>query len=91
MIKKAPIQIQEKLNKINQSDNNDDDNHDEFVEKLWPKSNIDNDRFENSTNEMIDLSNRLIDCLCYANLIRLFNFSLIFSSACLGWLSFIGN
>ena len=44
---------------------------------------IEND-FDKSKNEMLLSSNKLINCISYNNLIRLFNLTMTFSSAILG-------
>ena len=87
LIKLAPIQIQERLNKIYQAKNlsYDDELFKKSVKRLWTKIIINDECFDNATNEMIHSSKKLIDYICYTNLIRLFNISLIFSSALLGW------
>ncbi|KAK8841771.1 hypothetical protein M9Y10_026720 [Tritrichomonas musculus] len=79
LLKLAPIKVQEMLN------NSKETEFKECIEKLWPKININDECFDKAAKEMIHSSNLLIDCIFYKNLIRLFNFFLIFSSACLGW------
>lgn len=56
----------------------------ESVEKVCCKIYINEEDFDNAVSEMLDTLNKLIECVSYHNLIRLFEVSIIFSSAILG-------
>jgi hypothetical protein len=52
---------------------------------IWRITDVDPTNVENATEEMIDLSDRVLDCLSFNSMVSLLNVSVIFVSACCGW------
>jgi hypothetical protein len=52
---------------------------------IWKITDVDSAHVENATVEMIDLSDRVLDCLSFNSMVNLLNVSVIFVSACCGW------
>lgn len=89
LIKLAPIEVQEGIKytpaEVNGEEVSDNENFRDTAREIWPKVDIEEENFDRTKNEMLDSSNKLIDCIAYNNLMRLLNLSIIISSACLGW------
>jgi hypothetical protein len=52
---------------------------------IWNTSDVTPTLVNAATREMLNLSNRLLDCFSFNRLVSLMNVSMIFVSACLGW------
>ena len=90
LLKLAPIQIQEQINNLRLSKKESDkEKYLQFKENsevIWSKRDIFEADFDKAVNEMLDSADRLIDCVSYSNLYRLFNITVVFTSAILGWI-----
>jgi hypothetical protein len=52
---------------------------------IWRTTDVDSTHVDNATAEMVDLSDRVLDCLSFNSMVNLLNVSVIFVSACCGW------
>lgn len=94
MLKLAPIQIQERIKNIEYDKNGNISekykNYKEQISSIWCKEDIEEENFNKAAKEMQDISDRLINCISFNNLIRLFNLSIIVSSMILGCMLYNG-
>lgn len=94
LLKLAPIQIQERIKNVEYDKNGNISekykNYKEQIKSIWCKEDIEEENFNKAAKEMQDISDRLINCISFNNLIRLFNLSIIVSSMILGCMLYNG-
>ena len=85
LLKLVPIKVQEEINNecLSKKEKIDQEYRLNAC-NVWCKHDIYEDEFDKATNEMLESSNKLIDCNAYNNLSKLIHFALIVSSACFG-------
>lgn len=94
LLKLAPIQIQERIKNVEYDKNGNISekykNYKEQIKSIWCKEDIEEENFNKAAKEMKDISDRLINCISFNNIIRLFNLSIIVSSMILGCMLYNG-